>query len=383
MTRGPKTLQPPSSTGCGSGKKDQPPLQSRRQAKEKTKSPSKHHPKQLLNPPAASIRIFCTKGIKCMLYAYSLMQEQPFLYTAQKVTKKNWNRGQCLNNLDDHYLTMYKKKKILVEEMSWAEVEEAIKAGKNSVLICVGAIEQHGPHCPLNTDTLLGHYIAIEVAKKMGNALVAPAIHVGVSTHFMDYPGTITVKDDTLISLILDYFDSLERAGFRNMFFIRQHGGNRRAMHIAIREIIAYRKDTKARAFYIAPYDYSHVPDTIRKKGFNRLYGPQVGLHANIVETSMVLAVRPDLVNMEVAKATEGYIVDYSQILPGIKVPSTALFEEVRAPHNVPGKRGWRGVNESGAFGNSGEATVELGKEIIDGIVERMAADLKKIAEEM
>ncbi len=81
--------------------------------------------------------------------------------------------------------------RLLLEEMTWPEVEEAIASGYTSVVVAAGAVEQHGPHLPLLVDAARGDRLAIEVAERLGSALVAPTIRVGCSEHHMGFPGTL------------------------------------------------------------------------------------------------------------------------------------------------------------------------------------------------
>ena len=78
---------------------------------------------------------------------------------------------------------------LLLEEMTWPAVEAAIAGGKTTVVFACGAVEQHGPHLPLGTDTYLGTAIAERAARLAGNTLVAPTLRPGLSEHHMGFPG--------------------------------------------------------------------------------------------------------------------------------------------------------------------------------------------------
>ncbi|KPN31223.1 creatinine amidohydrolase family protein, mycofactocin system [Halolamina pelagica] len=77
--------------------------------------------------------------------------------------------------------------------MVWPEVESALEAGTRTAIVAVGSIEQHGPHLPLNMDTLDGDELSRRIASALGDALAAPTIRPGCSGHHMEFPGTITV----------------------------------------------------------------------------------------------------------------------------------------------------------------------------------------------
>ena len=113
-----------------------------------------------------------------------------------------------------------------MEEMSWLEISEALKSGVNTAIIPLGSVEQHGHHLPLLTDTIEAHYLSEMIAQEVGFALVAPAIRPGYSEHHMDFPGTISLRLETLASIIRDYCASLIHHGFKNIVMLNCHGGN-------------------------------------------------------------------------------------------------------------------------------------------------------------
>ena len=115
---------------------------------------------------------------------------------------------------------------LLLEEMTWPEVEAAINLGTTTVVIAVGAVEQHGPHLPLLVDAVRGDRLAVEVARRLGNSLAAPTIRVGCSEHHMGFAGTLTLRRSTLEAICTDYAVSLARHGFTRLCFVPSHGGN-------------------------------------------------------------------------------------------------------------------------------------------------------------
>src|SRR5919204_799276 len=117
-------------------------------------------------------------------------------------------------------------REVRIQRLSWPEIEEAIKSGKRTAVIAAASSEQHGPHLPEATDELLGEAIAVRLARKLGNALVAPVIRPGCSDHHMAFPGTITISPDLLMALLDAYVDSLTRHGFERFVVFSSHGGN-------------------------------------------------------------------------------------------------------------------------------------------------------------
>jgi len=120
---------------------------------------------------------------------------------------------------------------ILLERLTWPEIQEALKEGYDTVVLFAGSIEQHGPHLPLCTDTVLGYELAERVARKMGKALVAPVIRPGLSEHHMAFKGTITLSRETFQSTVRDYVKSLARHGFKRLAITFSHGGNAGALN--------------------------------------------------------------------------------------------------------------------------------------------------------
>src|SRR4030042_2453705 len=115
---------------------------------------------------------------------------------------------------------------VLMEKMSWVEIQEAIRKGKTTVIIVSGSIEQHGPHLPTGTDTYLGYEIAERAALKLGNALVAPVIRPALSEHHLGFPGSLTLKWKTYFAVLEDYSSSLARSEFTDLVLTSSHGGN-------------------------------------------------------------------------------------------------------------------------------------------------------------
>jgi len=253
---------------------------------------------------------------------------------------------------------------IRLQEMTWTEARDALDRGVKTVLVAVGANEQHGPHMALGTDTYLGQEIAERTARKLGDALVAPPIAVGCSRHHMDFVGTINVRTTTLMALVGDYFTSLEHHGFKTIVFIQQHGGNAPAMQAVIEDLAWDARS--ARALHIVPWRY--VP-----KSYGTLYDLERGYHANDVETALMLAAQPPLVDM--GKASP----DITQ-RPDLFHVDSHILQQIRGPYES-GRGGLKLLSESGAFGHPEKADVAYGEQLLEDICTNLAADLRKIVD--
>jgi creatinine amidohydrolase/Fe(II)-dependent formamide hydrolase-like protein len=117
-------------------------------------------------------------------------------------------------------------KTIRMEEMNWPDVRAAVVAEFTTAVVAVGSTEQHGPHLPAMTDARIGDAVAHRVTQKLGNALQARTIPVGVSDHHLAFGATISLQAETLRLIVRDYVDSLVCDGFQRIVFLPLHGGN-------------------------------------------------------------------------------------------------------------------------------------------------------------
>jgi creatinine amidohydrolase len=183
-------------------------------------------------------------------------------------------------------------KTVWLDELTMPEAEEAAKKGK-VVILPVGSVEEHGKHLPLSTDSLQPENIAVEVAKKAG-CLVAPAIRYGVCTETRNFAGTISVGFDSLYSMVRDVLDELIRQGFKRLIVLSGHAGSLHmtALKLAARDVLdKYAEECKSRVLRIvvlSDYDFAYE---LRGKHFDERDG-----HGGEIETSRILAIRPDLV---------------------------------------------------------------------------------------
>jgi hypothetical protein len=113
----------------------------------------------------------------------------------------------------------------LLAQMTSRQVEAAIARGRTAVVVPFGALEQHGPHLPLDTDAVLGDRLGPMLAERL-DALCAPTIRVGCSWHHLAFAGTLSIRPETLLMIVEDLVDSLTRHGFRRIVLLPTHGGN-------------------------------------------------------------------------------------------------------------------------------------------------------------
>lgn len=244
--------------------------------------------------------------------------------------------------------------RILLEEMTWPEVEAAVAAGRRTVVVAVAAVEQHGPHLPLLVDAARGDRLAVEVARRLGDALVAPTIRVGCSEHHMGFAGTLTLRQSTLAAICLDYTVSLSRHGFQRICFVPSHGGNFGPLAEMVDDLRAAVAPGCTVDVYTDLVGFiglweeavrAVAPDLVER----------VGGHADLAETSEMLCIRPDLVRSE--RAEIGHMQPFDDDL------RARIFGE-----------GFRAVTPNGILGDARGATDEIGAACIaaaaDGVVE-------------
>jgi creatinine amidohydrolase len=222
------------------------------------------------------------------------------------------------------------------------------------VVVAFGATEQHAHHMPLATDALLGDHLAHGLADRL-DAFVAPTVRVGCSSHHLAFPGTLSLADDTFGAMVADLVSSLAQAGFSRIVLVPTHGGNFAPLAAAVEKLT-----DSDRQRVVALTDLG-VLLQVAQLG-EREFGvplPEGGLHAGEWETSMLMAIHPDLVHMDRAEA--GYVGDPQEAIAG-------LFDS-----------GVKSLSETGAIGDPTCASAEHGRRywetVLDLAVEQVEAE--------
>lgn len=125
---------------------------------------------------------------------------------------------------------------LLLENMTWSEIMDALADGYDTVVIFAASIEQHGPGLPEVTDTALGYFEAEDLAGRLGHALAAPVIRPGLSAHHMGFPGSITLRPEIFKGIVEDYITAYIRHGFKKIVLCSSHGGNFKTLEEIARE---------------------------------------------------------------------------------------------------------------------------------------------------
>jgi creatinine amidohydrolase/Fe(II)-dependent formamide hydrolase-like protein len=196
-------------------------------------------------------------------------------------------------------------KSLYLEELTWPEVRDQAKAGKNIILIPIGGTEQNGPHMVLGKHNVRARVLAGKIAAGLGNALVAPVISyvpegsIDPPTAHMRFPGTITVPDDAFEKILESAARGFRLHGFRHVVFLGDHGGYQKSLkRVADRLNHEWAKD---RVRVHAPEEYYRASDAgftelLKGKGFKE---DEIGTHAGLADTSLALAIDPELVRAD------------------------------------------------------------------------------------
>ena len=238
-----------------------------------------------------------------------------------------------------------------------------LDAGRVIAILPVGAIEQHGPHLPVCTDACIGQGIALRALALLPESLpvtVLPMLPVGKSDEHLAFAGTLTLSAETVARLWTEVGESIARAGLRKLVLLNSHGGQVSIMDIVARDLrVRHGMLVMAWSWFAA-----RIPDSLFPEDEQRF-----GIHAGAIETSIMLHLRPDLVQMDKAQNFRSLMADMEK-------------EGYRRLSAVgSGRMGWmaQDLHPSGACGDAADADAERGR----ALVEHAAQALVELLQEM
>ena len=234
------------------------------------------------------------------------------------------------------------------ETLKWPEIAERLKVVDTAILPC-GAIEQHGPHLPIDLDYFDAVYMAKEVAKRCKDPkpFVLPPIPYGVSYHHSDFKGTICVTNHALSAIVYDIGMSLAHNGIRKIVILNGHGDNAPTLNYAAQMI-----NRDARIFVCVETGETSDVDIYK------LTTTQNDIHAGEIETSTALAVRPELVDMDKA---EDHTLDLDN-----------EYLDFTSDRGVSWYVHTKRLSKSGVMGNATLGTAEKGKQMWEIMIRNM-----------
>jgi len=195
------------------------------------------------------------------------------------------------------------RESVFLEELTWLEIRDAMRAGKKTAIVATGGIEQNGPYLALGKHNYILRGTTASIAQKLGDALVAPIVpfvpegDIDPPTGHMLYPGTISVREETFQALLTDIAESLRAHGFQHVIFLSDSGGNVAGMKAVADRLTNKWPSEKATIHYIAEYyDYVDVKRFLESEGIKQT---DEGFHDDVGISSQMLVVDPNSVRME------------------------------------------------------------------------------------
>jgi creatinine amidohydrolase len=253
-------------------------------------------------------------------------------------------------------------------DLTYVDIREYLKE-KDTILIPMASLEQHGPHLPLYTDTIT----AVEISKRVAGMIAvmhSPVVWMGYSPQHMYAPGsgrgTITLRSSTLLNLIHDVGRSLIHHGFNRLIFVNGHGSNVKVIDPVLRKL---RYETGALIGFVKPYMENYVG--ILAGLMENPEDETPGWHSSELETSQDLAWNEELVRMDRAEFTRAHIPDFlprtfakKDGMPDVEFDGYKYFTFPMDHHEFI---------ESGTIGNPLRATREKGEESFRRLSEHVA----------
>ncbi len=230
-----------------------------------------------------------------------------------------------------------------MQDMTWPEIARAQRDRADTVIIVATAWEQHGPHLPAGTDAYWGTELARRVARALGGrALVGPVIPFGPNEEMMSFPGTVSLRKETLLAVLRDVCESYARHGFRHLVLLSSHEGDYAALSQVTRDL----QDVDANLIVFDDLNalMGAVQGAARAGGVNIRVA---GAHSGEFETSLMLAAYPDKVHMD--RAEQGYMLDLTE-QPDFfrqdlrRVTPNGIIGDARGATAEQGERYWQAL---------------------------------------
>lgn len=242
---------------------------------------------------------------------------------------------------------------MLLQEMTWQEIDALDRA--TIVVATFGAMEQHGTHLPVETDALIGQEIArrLDIACRQ-RLLVMPTQWLGLSLHHMSFSGTISTSVETFLAMAFEMLGSIAQAGFRKILVINSHGGNVSALDLVLTKCREAHPKTR-----MVGVTYWNVAATqLRELRESPIGG--MG-HACELETSLVLAARPELVRKDLL------------VPDGRQAVSEFAGKDMLQGGSIAISRHFSEISHNGAVGDPTTASAEKGERFFGAIINRLA----------
>jgi creatinine amidohydrolase/Fe(II)-dependent formamide hydrolase-like protein len=214
-------------------------------------------------------------AICCILSAFLLLTFHPASAAAPQHTQTLW-----------------------LEEMTWPEIKDALAAGKTTVIIPTGGTEQNGPAIALGKHNFILRYTAPEIARRVGNTLVAPIMEyvpegdIHPPTGHMRFPGTLSLRPETFAAVLEDTARSLKEHGFKFICFVGEHGASQPVQAQVAAKLDAEWKNEGVRVIHVGDYYDEHNGQVAWARKMN-ITEPDIEAHGGLADTSEMMAAYP------------------------------------------------------------------------------------------
>lgn len=194
---------------------------------------------------------------------------------------------------------------VLLEDQTWTEIRDLVKAGTTTIIIPIGGVEQSGPAIAVGKHDVRAKYLAEQIAERLGNALVAPVVayvpegSIDPPTEHMKFPGTITISTATFEQLLESAAASFRLHGFTTIVLIGDHGGYQKSLTAVADRLNAKWKASPARVFAALDYYRLAQGPFATKLLAAGIKQSEIGSHAALADTSLMLAVDPSMVRKD------------------------------------------------------------------------------------
>ena len=235
-----------------------------------------------------------------------------------------------------------------LEQLTWMEVRDRVRAGTTTILIPIGGTEQNGPYMTLGKHNVRVRALAQKIARALGDTLVAPVLAYvpeggdNPPTAHMRFAGTITLPDETFETILEYAARSFKQHGFRDIVLLGDHGGYQKDLRIVADRLNREWAKTPVRVH--APVEYYRAVEidyaqALKRQGYS---DAEIGTHAGLADTSLMLAIDPQVVRSDALHAATGI------------------------------------VRAEGVYGDPRRANAELGQAGVEAIVNRTVDALRK-----
>lgn len=224
--------------------------------------------------------------------------------------------------------------------LTWEEAAEAVRRHPFAILP-LGAVEEHGPHMVLGSDCRAAEELAARLARE-SDCVLLPALPYGQVWSLKGFPGSLTISNETLVALLVEICESLGAKGFQGVVGLTAHLGNMTSMKLASRRLF----DSGSIPFLTL--FYPGLEEAAAKVCESRRAHPSI-IHADEIETSLLLALAPECVDMDKA------VSEYPAFPADFGMRSTP----------------WDTISRTGVFGDATKASAEKGRVMLDAVTAR------------